>query len=289
MDVFKFFPKILSLPKTFNPFGSYQVTVNKSWEKRKYIYSSIGSSFESNISSYISNYDDLLLIDDFSSSAISVDSSRPTFSKPRRPSRRNNHIHSLCDLYCYQTVWELITSPQLKNLSEADPEYTKIKNDFMSYMRHVKVISIIRIRLSKERTMRYLNLRKEMARSCLKEGKIGRTRYDSTYFGDITRRVYHGTRATCDPDRVLQRGCCKDKRCGMCGIIQYGIKSKFSKFGRKMWFSKKPSIASIFSFNKTNSREYFSTMFIVDVLEINSDDSDVMFATLPRFLILYEH
>ncbi|CAG8510118.1 1369_t:CDS:1 [Acaulospora morrowiae] len=228
MDVFKFFPKILSLPRTFNPFGSYQVTVNKSWKKRKYIYSSIGSSFESNISSsYIYNCDDLL---DFSSSATLFDSSQPTCSKPRR----NHHNHSSCDPYCYQTIYELITSPQLTILAESDPEYTNIKTDFMSYMTYAKVISIIRIKLSKERTMRYLNLRREMARSYMEEGKIGRTRNDSTCFGEITKRVYHGTRATCDPNKVLRRGCCEDKRCGMCGIIKYGIKSKFSKFGRSM-------------------------------------------------------
>ncbi|CAG8509863.1 330_t:CDS:2 [Diversispora eburnea] len=162
---------------------------------------------------------------------------------------------------------ELSTCPQLSLLSNTNPEYIEIENHIRNTMSLVKIIAIIKIHLPKE---------------------------PKNWSKKITQRVYHGTRAKCDPNDILEYGiCCSDEFCGMCGILNYGNKSKFSKRGKNMWFSKSASIANSFSFNLNLPQDYLRTIFVIDVLNVSDNDTDIIIinhdnATLQRFLILYE-
>ncbi|RHZ64146.1 hypothetical protein Glove_326g26 [Diversispora epigaea] len=303
MDIFKFFPKFFSLPRTYDPF---------------YISKNISKLWNGNLNKYSSSIP--ITTKNSSPSPLCGSSNKePSESKKINNNsckqkiryKENTHIHSSsCDSYCYKTMLELSTCPQLSLLSNTNPEYIEIENHFRNTMSQAKIIAIIKIHLPKERTKKYLDLRREMITAFYDEEEeeeeedgeeeermVRRRRRNEAaknWSKKITQRVYHGTRAKCDPNDILEYGiCCSDEFCGMCGILNYGNKSKFSKRGKKMWFSKSASIANSFSFNLILPRDYLRTIFVIDVLNVSDNDTDVIIinhdnATLQRFLILYE-
>ncbi|CAG8561498.1 19622_t:CDS:2 [Dentiscutata erythropus] len=172
--------------------------------------------------------------------------------------------------------------PSIRVLSEEDSNYKKIQNEFLKSIVYIKIVAIIRIKPIQEKRIKRSKLRREMAKFIDKDPKR------------IKRRLYYGTRASCDPKKVLKnKKACSDQRCEMCSIIKYGTKDKLLRRG-KMTFTRRPSIAATFAYNLKNPREHSSTTFIIDILTTNDTTSDVITVerdamTIPRYLILYDH
>ncbi|CAG8490260.1 8284_t:CDS:2 [Funneliformis caledonium] len=125
----------------------------------------------------------------------------------------------------------------------------------------------------------------------------------------LTHRMFHGTTSNltcsfidewnnCNIESAgghIERTFC-EKYCGLCGIIQHGNKTKYTRtkslFKRnRMWFANDPCTSLYYCNNGYNENDIIKSMFIVDVIEktpkgilvVNKDK-----ATLPRFLILFE-
>ncbi|CAG8729711.1 12232_t:CDS:2, partial [Cetraspora pellucida] len=153
--------------------------------------------------------------------------------------------------------------PSIKVLLEKDLNYKKIQNEFLKSMIHIKIIAIIRIKTSQEKRTKFSKLKRKI-------------KSIEQNYKRVSRRLYYGTRASCDPKKVLKnKKACSDSKCGMCSIIKYGTKAKLLRRG-KMMFTRRSSIAATFAYNQKIPRERPGTIFIVDVLTTNNTSSDII-------------
>ncbi|CAG8539748.1 3140_t:CDS:2, partial [Scutellospora calospora] len=154
--------------------------------------------------------------------------------------------------------------PYIRVLPEKDLKYNKIQKEFLKSMFHVKIVAIIHIKPLQEQRIQCWKLKHEMINSINQSPKR------------IKLRLYYGTRASCDPRKLLKyKKICSDSKCGMCSIIKYGTKYKLLRRG-KMIFTRRPSIAATFAYNQKLPRERPGTIFIIDVLTTNDTPSDVI-------------
>ncbi|CAG8615898.1 16556_t:CDS:2, partial [Racocetra persica] len=146
--------------------------------------------------------------------------------------------------------------PSIEVLREKDLNYKEIQKEFLKSMIHIKIIAIVRIESSQEK--------RKIAKSVEQNPKRAK------------RRLYYGTRASCDPRKILKnKKACSDSKCGMCSIIKYGTKAKLLRRG-EMKFASLSSIAATNAYNQKIPRERPSTIFIIDVLTTNDTSSDVI-------------
>ncbi|CAG8505433.1 10359_t:CDS:2 [Gigaspora margarita] len=154
--------------------------------------------------------------------------------------------------------------PSIRVLPEKGLNYEKIQNEFLKSMKYVKIVAIVRIKALHEKRIKRSKLKCEMAKFIDQDPQ--RTKYS----------LYYGTRANCDPKKVLKnKKICSDQKCEMCSIIKYGTKAKLLRRG-KMLFTRRPSIAATSAYNKMAPREHPSTILIIDVLTTNDTSSDVV-------------
>ncbi|CAG8682744.1 11472_t:CDS:1, partial [Racocetra fulgida] len=85
--------------------------------------------------------------------------------------------------------------PSIKVLHEKDLNYKEIQKEFLKSMIHIKIIAIVRIETSQEK--------RQIAKSIEQTPKR------------VKRRLYYGTRASCDPRKILKhKKACSDPKCG---------------------------------------------------------------------------
>ncbi|CAB4432834.1 unnamed protein product [Rhizophagus irregularis] len=187
-------------------------------------------------------------------------------------------------------------------LNQNDPNYISVKSSFKGRpLSQSKILGIFELRMPTKLEKRHEAYKKNLSKRTGKSIK------------EITHRMFHGTTSYCTPERFVEelsysqeneeeeikerfhveRKFC-EKDCGLCGIVQQGNKTKYTKTKslfkkNRMWFANDPC-TSLYYCNGVVVKSV-KTMFVVDVIKkapkgiliVNKEK-----ATLPRFLILFE-
>ncbi|CAG8494146.1 5633_t:CDS:2 [Ambispora leptoticha] len=198
---------------------------------------------------------------------------RQTMTKNKRAKRYNAY----CSPECFWKETETLLETRAVILDKNDSDYNKVSTKFKENLKSYRIKFILRLQMSSEITNRHFTAREKMMKS---QGADDKSK--------ISRKMYHGTKSICDPSKIITGGnptFCKEKLCGMCGIISHGNRTSNSKTSGSMWFSD----------NSENALQYcngskLQAMFWVDVLTTNTEpivavDKDEL--VLPRYLILF--
>ncbi|RIA83354.1 hypothetical protein C1645_809261 [Glomus cerebriforme] len=194
-----------------------------------------------------------------------------------------------------------IYKTQMIPLNSTDPNYELVKSLFKGRpLSQSKILAIFELHMPTKLEKRHEAYKKSLSK------RTGQS------IQSITHRMFHGTTSNCSPERFveelnyiqekdaeegkecyIERKFC-EKDCGLCGIIQQGNKTKYTRtksFFKKnrMWFANDPC-TSLYYCNGVVVNPVKS-MFVVDVIKkapkgilvVNKER-----ATLPRFLILFE-
>ncbi|CAG8690798.1 24245_t:CDS:2 [Gigaspora margarita] len=135
-------------------------------------------------------------------------------------------------------------------LSNYDEDYLSIAKYFHTGLPHNTIIGILKLEMPAEIVSAHAAYKR-------------RNRSMLTYL------MFHGTKSLCDPKRFIKNPhgkFCK-ARCGVCGIVQEGNKTKYASTyyseKRHMWFANS-SYTSYYYCNRYNSMT--SAMFVVEVV-----------------------
>ncbi|CAG8677563.1 14585_t:CDS:2, partial [Ambispora leptoticha] len=149
-----------------------------------------------------------------------------------------------------------LTQTKLIILYPNEVDYTKAHNMFNQHMPNSTIQAIFRLQMPDVIVDKHLALKGEMAKIMNSADKI-------------THQMFHGTKTSCDPMRLittLAPSCASN--CGVCGIIREGNRCAYSKSGCGMWFAKQSSMSHMYCDNGKPVK----AMFIVDVLAMQSND-----------------
>ncbi|GES93469.1 hypothetical protein GLOIN_2v1684586 [Rhizophagus clarus] len=186
-------------------------------------------------------------------------------------------------------------------LNPTDPKYISIKSSFKGRpLSQSKILGIFELRMPTKLEERHETYKKSLSKITKKSIK------------EVTHQMFHGTTSNCSPERFIEeliynqekdeeivkeyhverKFCGKD--CGLCGIIQQGNRTKYTKTKslfrkNRMWFANDP-YTSLYYCNGVVLKSVKS-MFVVDVIKKNPGEVLIVNkerAALPRFLILFE-
>ncbi|KAF0504373.1 hypothetical protein F8M41_019549 [Gigaspora margarita] len=167
-------------------------------------------------------------------------------------SRRVELIYSISSIYSPQ-IPEIDSSfekTEMTLLSNYDEDYLSIAKYFHTGLPHNTIIGILKLEMPAEIVSAHAAYKR-------------RNRSMLTYL------MFHGTKSLCDPKRFIKNPhgkFCK-ARCGVCGIVQEGNKTKYASTyyseKRHMWFANS-SYTSYYYCNRYNSMT--SAMFVVEVV-----------------------
>src|SRR6266498_4615328 len=135
-------------------------------------------------------------------------------SCPRRvymdPQNKKNH-HSYCSPSCYWLECSTLTNTKLSLLNQNDLDYIRAHQRFLSMLPQAKIMGIIRLQMPKYLVETHQNLKKQMAMQ------------NNLQLNAVTHKMFHGTRASCDPLQYINRlsPTCSSG-CGLCGIVSNG-------------------------------------------------------------------
>ncbi|CAG8537612.1 1521_t:CDS:2 [Paraglomus occultum] len=199
--------------------------------------------------------------------------------------RNNLHIHEpilklYCSMPCYNTNKSKLQT-RIITIDNDSAEVASIKKTFCSSVKGAEICLFARLEMPKTIVDKHNEYKKRFAEQ------------NQTTEENVTQRMFHGTKIKCtnklsNPEVCSKIGSgdlCKEL-CGLCGIIQYGVRTEFSRFGNTLWFAGSPMISHSYC-GISNPR----AMFVVDVvatthskiLTVNRNE-----ATLPRYLILFQ-
>ncbi|CAG8603994.1 13420_t:CDS:2 [Ambispora gerdemannii] len=183
--------------------------------------------------------------------------------------------YSYCSSDCFWLEAKKLNSVKMTQVQETDPDYSTVRSKFLFGLPNAKIIAIIRLQMPKDITLRYQNYSLQVA---LENGVPTK---------NVIHSMFHGTPAACFPlDLVILNRVC-NRFCGMCGIAKEGNKSICSKRRGRMWFASSSRV-SLGYCGRNNTK----AMFLVDVVSPKCDRILIVNkdkATLPRFLIIFEH
>ncbi|CAG8483555.1 6446_t:CDS:2 [Ambispora gerdemannii] len=177
---------------------------------------------------------------------------KQTMTKNKRAKR----YFAYCSSQCFWKETETLRETRAVILDKNDSDYTKVSTKFKENLKSYRIKYILRLQLSAEITNHHLATREAMMKSLEVDDK-----------GKLVRKMYHGTKSVCDPSKIIADGIatfCKDKSCGMCGIVAYGNRTSYSKTSGSMWFSENSEKAQ-----QHCAGSKVQAMFLVDVLTTN--------------------
>ncbi|CAG8517115.1 3988_t:CDS:2 [Ambispora leptoticha] len=183
--------------------------------------------------------------------------------------------HSFCSKECFWMDGSTLNQTKMTILYPNQIDYEKAYKRFNQNLPNSTIKAIFRLQMPKLMVDKHLALKNEMARTA---GSADR----------ITHRMFHGTKTSCDPLRLitsLTPSCTSN--CGVCGILREGNRGAHSRQGGgRMWFAKNSSVSLGYCDGKP-----VKTMFMVDVLSQTTGDILIVSKdeeTLPRFLLLFQ-
>ncbi|RIB06636.1 Man1-Src1p-C-terminal domain-containing protein [Gigaspora rosea] len=178
-------------------------------------------------------------------------------------SRKVDLIYSIYSIYSPQIpeIDSTIEKTEMTLLSNYDEDYISIANYFHTGLPHNTIIGILKLKMPAEIVRAHASYKKRNCSSM------------STYI------MFHGTKSLCDPKRFITNPhgkFCK-ARCGVCGIVQEGNKTKYASTyyseKRHMWFANS-SYTSYYYCNRYNSMT--SAMFVVEVVSRYGDSITII-------------
>ncbi|CAG8581199.1 12732_t:CDS:2 [Ambispora leptoticha] len=183
--------------------------------------------------------------------------------------------YSFCSKTCFWIDCSTLTQTKMTILSPNQIDYKNVSQRFNQKLPNSTIKAIFRLQMPKSMVVKHLALKNEMARTAGSADKI-------------THRMFHGTKTSCDPLRLitsLTPSCASN--CGVCGILREGNRGVHSKQGGgRMWFAKDSSVSLGYCDGKP-----VKTIFMVDVLAERKGDILIVSKdeeTLPRFLLLFQ-
>jgi len=170
------------------------------------------------------------------------------------PQNKKNH-HSYCSPSCYWLECSTLTNTKLSLLNQNDLDYIRAHQRFLSMLPQAKIMGIIRLQMPKYLVETHQNLKKQMAMQ------------NNLQLNAVTHKMFHGTRASCDPLQYINRlsPTCSSG-CGLCGIVSNGNDVAFSRYGGQMWFANNPSTSLGYC-----SGGNANAIFMVDVLSVSAN------------------
>ncbi|CAG8597978.1 17999_t:CDS:2 [Rhizophagus irregularis] len=171
-----------------------------------------------------------------------------------------------------------IRRTKLKTLSPKDEEYIEIKKLFQAGLPNKNILGIIRLQMPTRLIKAHEQFKRELAQNNI------------TSESQICHRMFHGTKTAfiCKPQHFINNKCalfCKIG-CGVCGIVQEGNKTKYSRYNQRMWFAN--NSATSLSYCSSNN---VKAMFVVDVVSTSPNSILIIEkdeATIPRYLIVFQ-
>lgn len=168
---------------------------------------------------------------------------------------------------------------KLKTLSPKDEEYIEIKKLFQVGLPNKNILGIIRLQMPTRLIKAHEQFKKELSQN-----------NNNVSESVICHRMFHGTKTAfiCKPQHFINNKCalfCKIG-CGVCGIVQEGNKTKYSRYNQRMWFAN--NSATSLSYCSSNN---VKAMFVVDVVSTSPNSILIIEkdeATIPRYLIVFQ-
>ncbi|CAG8466904.1 2668_t:CDS:2 [Paraglomus brasilianum] len=180
-----------------------------------------------------------------------------------------------CSMPCYNANKGKLQT-RIVTIGNDSAEIAEIKKIFCSSVKGAEICMFARLEMPEAIVNKHNDYKKRFA----EQNQISEK--------SVTQRMFHGTKIRCTNNLTHPEICkkigsgelCKEA-CGLCGIIQYGVRTEFSRFGNSS-----PTISHSYC-GISNPR----AMFVVDVvatnhckiLTVNRNE-----ATLPRYLILFQ-
>jgi len=171
-----------------------------------------------------------------------------------------------------------IRKTKLKTLSSKDKEYIEIQQSFQVGLPSKKILGVIRLQMPTKLVETHEQFKKDLAQT------------NGLSESQICHRMFHGTKTAfiCKPQHFINNKCalfCKIG-CGVCGIVQEGNKSKYSRYNQRMWFAN--NSATSLSYCSSNN---VKAMFVVDVVSTSPNSILIIEkdeATIPKYLIVFQ-
>ncbi|CAG8578956.1 898_t:CDS:1 [Racocetra fulgida] len=155
-------------------------------------------------------------------------------------------FHVYCNPNCFWLDGQNLTTTKLTLLDPNDLDYINGEKKFLAGLPNAKIQGILRIQMPQTVVHAHLMMKQQSGLKSLK--------------------MYHGTRALCDPGALLTNltsQCSPGTTCGVCGITREGNNPARSKHGGNMWFADNPSTSLGYCGGTTNSN---LAIFMIDVL-----------------------
>ncbi|CAI2167138.1 7696_t:CDS:2 [Funneliformis geosporum] len=183
-------------------------------------------------------------------------------------------FHSYCSPSCYWLECSTLTKTKLSLLKANDLDFIAAHQRFISMLPQVNIKAIFRLQMPKPLVDAHQNLKNQLAKQ------------HNLPLNLVTHKMFHGTKANCDPLQYLSRlsPLCSNG-CGLCGIVTQGNNTAYSRNSGQMWFANHASTSAGYC-----SGGSVNVIFMVDVLAPSANSILIVgqnAATLPRFLILY--
>ncbi|RIB21126.1 hypothetical protein C2G38_2034638 [Gigaspora rosea] len=196
---------------------------------------------------------------------IRAECGRKAYVDPTDPSK----FHVYCSSKCFWLDGKNLTVTKLTLLNPNDLDYINAEKKFLNGLPNAKIQGILRIQMPKTIVHAHLLMKKQS--------------------GLKTLKMYHGTRALCDPGSFLTNfapQCSPGTTCGACGITREGNNPALSKHGGNMWFAESSQISNGYCGGSTNAN---LAMFMVDVLATTANIVIVnqAAATFFVFMVIY--
>jgi hypothetical protein len=120
-----------------------------------------------------------------------------------------------------------IRRSKLKTLSSDDDEYVEVKKFFQAGLPNKQILGIIRLQMPTKLVKAHEQFKKELAQN------------NDLSESQICHKMFHGTKTAfiCKPQNFVNNKCalfCKIG-CGVCGIIQEGNRSKYSRYNQSKY------------------------------------------------------
>ncbi|CAG8512946.1 1102_t:CDS:2 [Ambispora gerdemannii] len=160
---------------------------------------------------------------------------------------------------------------KLDLLSPTDHDYETIYTKFMSHIPAATVKGIFRLAMPDSIVNRHELMKKTIP---------------------VPRQTFHGTKHQCDPNRYItskgEAKPCSNNRCGLCGIIKDG--NRCDRSNNSIWSATHASTSLYYTLVGAPIR----VMFVLDILTLLPENNATPHviqdaATIPRFLILFQH
>ncbi|CAG8534936.1 11622_t:CDS:2 [Paraglomus brasilianum] len=169
------------------------------------------------------------------------------------------------------------TQTTLSRILSTSPEYTQVASTFG--IPNAKIMAIFSLEMPSEIKDAHAAHKEEEA------GKIQSTPEA------VTKRLFHGTKSTCDPNNLIKKGeVCGNVLCGLCGILKVGNKTTSSRCNGGMWFAQHANTSNGYTYPHAGT--LLRVMYLVDVVHVTNVAYTVCtnkdHATLPRHLVIYK-